>query len=187
MSKYPAILFPDRQTTSAISIYFTKKDLSDLCNLKPFTSLTRDIGNLAVKRSKTKQMELQYSAMKEAVDAEYTELENQAYIHYQQLTEQLGLEFKSKIQLLDKELKKAEAEAEMAYLEHKTNFEKYIQSSSTCRNILEILKDSAAKINEIIKVAEKDEITRNNKHYVKLCEQYRQLMRGIVILGNLIS
>lgn len=176
--KRPSVLFPDRQT-SIDYISYSKNEVSKLCNLKPFTSLTGSICNYIVQKNKTKQMKMQYDYMKSAVNAQYTELENQAYIHFQELTEQLHIEFEAKSKLLAIEVQKAEAEADRLFLEHQIAFEKYFKTSEVCKGIFNILTESAGKIAELIELAEKNDIATNTRYYIKLCENYRVLTRGI--------
>ncbi len=88
MSK-PAIIFPAIQGTVSQEIHFSRQEIRSLCEFRPISAMVGSIGNYVAERYRTRQKRKQYEVMKEAVDAEYSELENQAYIHFHELTKQL--------------------------------------------------------------------------------------------------
>ena len=95
------------------------------------------------------------------------------------MSSRLEEDFKLKSRLLEKEMQLAEAEADKAYHENRVTFERYVKTSELYKKIFDVLRESAKSISEIITYAENEDIALNTKHYVKLCEQYRILIRGI--------
>lgn len=186
-SKTPSIIFPGKQSMISVSLQFSKSEIRSLCNLQPFTVLAHSMGNYAIQRNKTHQMKKQYAAMAAAVDAEYTALENQAYIHFQELTKQLSIEFEAKSKFLEIEIQKAEIEADKQFHENEVAFEVYIKTSTLYKKIFDVLTESAYKISQLIQFAEKEDIATNTNHYIKLSEQYRTLLRGIEKYSKLLA
>lgn len=184
MSKIPSILFPGMRNSSSV-VGFSRNEIKSLCDLNPVISCVKSMGNYMVQRNKSHQMSKQYTAMKSAVDAEYTALEQQAYIHFQELTRQLEDEFKLKSELLKKQIEVAEREADVAYMENKVEFQQYIKKSSSYRKIFKLFNESAEKIYEVIKCADDNDM-KQNKYYWKLLEQYRKLTRKISKYNELI-
>ena len=178
MSK-PAIIFPAIQGKVSQEIHFSRQEIRSLCEFRPISAMVGSIGNYVAERHRTGQKRKQYEAMKEAVDAEYSELENQAYIHFQELTKQLEEEFKLKHKLLDMELQKAEQEADRAFQENQVAFEKYVRTSVLYREIFNQLAESAVKLGQLIQFAKQEEIAVNTRYYIELSEKYRLIMNQI--------
>lgn len=178
-TKSPSIIFPDMQVHSSGSNMLSRHEIRSLCKLKPLSSLAKSMGNYCVQKYKTKQLKQQYDAIEEAVDAEYTALEEQAYNHFQELTERLDAEFKAKQKQLKLELQRAEHEASMKNQLNNIKFDQYLKISTIYRKIFNILVDTAKDIGKLLEIARKEDIAVNTIYYVQLSEKYRELMRGI--------
>lgn len=182
-----SIIFPELETRStASSLVVSKESVRQLCDLNPVTRLIDGIGNFAVERTRTRELGKRLAAEKAAIDAEYTELERQAYIEFSEKTKRLEEEFKAKSQMLELQLQKAEAEAENAFLEHQTEFQKYLRTSEIYAKVFDSLKKALTEIEGLLKLAEENKLT-NNRYYTELGEHYRRLHRGIANYAKFIS
>ena len=185
-SKSPSIIFPAIEGNVYSEVVFTKQEIQNLCCLSSAVDLVRLMAAYVTEKYRTKQMQKQYDAMQDAVDAQYTELENQARIHFQELQKKLEIEYEKKVKLLEDVRIKAERESDIAYIERQISFNEFVRTSNAYKKIFEELRQSAGIIYEIISFAEEEKIANNTKYYVKLCEQYRELLRGIEKYSKLI-
>lgn len=183
----PAIIFPEIRKKPIAAAVFSKDEIRSLCDIRPLSSLAGSIANYVVQKNRTGEMRKQYAAMSSAVDAEYTERERRAHIHFQEMTKQLKEDFRLKSETLKIKLREAEAEAESAWIEHKVAFDNYARTSAPLKEIFKILRQSASEIAKIIKYAENEDIAVNTRHYVKLCEHYRRLISGIEKYSKIIA
>ncbi len=175
-----AIIFPEievrkQQSTSPVSV----KEIENLCNLMPLTKLTENWADFIVKKVRTRELGRQLEASARAVDAEYSELEQQEYIRFSERVKQLAEEYRAKSEQLEIEFQEMKAQAERAMIEHQTSFETYLKTSSEFKKIIESIIEEIKKISEFKEFADEHSIVEKNSFYVKIDEQYRRMIRGV--------
>lgn len=174
-----ALMFPEYEVKHENQLTVSKSEIRSLCNLKPLTSIATSISRYVVARNKTHEMGKQYAEMRRVVDIQYSEMERQAQIRFQEMTARLEEEYRVKITELDVLLAKAEMEADTAYSEHRSSFEKYLKKSRLYKEIFDILSDEAKKTFELIQYDDENQILAQTRYSIELREKYRILINGI--------
>lgn len=185
--KKRSIIFPEIEVRGkSNSLAVSRNDIRQLCTLSPLIYAIGGIANYAYQHSRTTELGKRLRASVAAVDAQYTELENQAYIHFSELAKQTEAYYKAETQKLEIELQKAETEADIAFQKSQIEFEDYLKTSAIYRRVFDSLKHSLDKTQELIDEANNCGIT-SNRYYFSLTEQYRRTLRGIERYSNFIS
>lgn len=186
-AKKRSIIFPEIEVCrKANSLAVSRNDIRQLCTLNPLAYAIEGIANFAYQHTCTKELGKRLRASTAAVDAKYTEFENQAYIHFSELAKQTEEYYKAETQKLEIELQKAEEEADIAYRKSQIEFEDYLKTSTIYKKIFNSLMQSMDKTQELIKEAQECGIT-SNRYYFRLTEQYRRTLRGIERYSKFIS
>lgn len=183
----PSIIFPELQNDISRDVRFSREEIHTMCELKSVSFIASSMLGYIAAKNRTIQQKHQYAAMQAAVDAEYTELENQAYIQFQEMTSRLRDEFNIKQEMLSIELQKAENEADKAFHEQNIAFERYVKTSNAYRQIFDVLNGCVNEIGELIHFSKENEIATNTRFYCELCEKYRLYLTQIDKFQRLIN
>ena len=181
MSKRLSMVFPDVKSTSdyPVAVIFSKSEIRSAGNFGLISGLVGSIANYSVQKNRTRELRKQINAQKEAVDTQFTELEKQAQIEFQEKCKRLAEEYKMKSDQLQIELTKAEAEADKAFLESNIAFDTYLKTSEIYRRVFISIKECSDKLSELLQEMQDKDIARNTQYYVKLSEEYRIQIRLI--------